>query len=64
MRFDGNVLSGRAARRKAQFGDTARRKGAGWTRPFRKGRVQREVVAPEAPRLVNLSNPIPEQEEE
>ncbi len=35
------LLSGRAARRRAQFGENARRKGAGWTRKFRKGREQR-----------------------
>ncbi len=34
-------LSGRAARRRSQFGDGVRRKGAGWTRTFRKGRTQR-----------------------
>ena len=36
-----NLLSGRQARRQAQFGPDARRKGAGWTRKFRKGRTQR-----------------------
>ena len=35
------LLSGRQARRMQQFGKEARRKGAGWTRPFRKGREQR-----------------------
>ena len=35
------LLSGREARRRQQFGDDARRKGAGWTRKFRKGRTQR-----------------------
>jgi len=33
-------LSGREARRSNHFGQ-ARRKGAGWTRPFREGREQR-----------------------
>ena len=36
-----NTLSGRKARRAQQFGAEARRKGAGWTRTFRKGRTQR-----------------------
>lgn len=35
------LLSGREARRAQQFGPSARRKGAGWTRRFRKGRKQR-----------------------
>jgi hypothetical protein len=35
------LLSGREARRMRQFGPGARRKGAGWTRRFRKGREQR-----------------------
>jgi hypothetical protein len=41
------MLSGRAARRQ-QVKDM-RRKGAGWTRPFRKGRVQRHPRRPHAP---------------
>lgn len=35
------MLSGREARRAARFGPGVRRKGAGWTRKFRKGRTQR-----------------------
>jgi len=36
-----NSLSGRKARRHGEFGPERKRKGAGWTRKFRKGRVQR-----------------------
>jgi len=35
------LISGRRARRIQQFGPGARRKGAGWTRKFKKGRTQR-----------------------
>jgi hypothetical protein len=35
----GGILSGREARRQQK--ENARRRGAGWTRQFRKGRVQR-----------------------
>lgn len=37
------IISGRRARRSAQFAQ--RRKGAGWTRSFRKGRDQRTPVS-------------------
>jgi len=40
------ILSGREARRKEQFGEKARRRGAGWTRQFRKGRRQRLPITP------------------
>lgn len=39
MRFLAPLMSGREALRQQQF--SARRKGAGWTRKFRKGRTQR-----------------------
>ena len=35
------IISGRKARRAAHF--SQRRKGAGWTRPFREGRRQRGI---------------------
>ena len=43
------MLSGRAARRSQQFG--MRRKGAGWTRKFRKGREQRPDAEMQRPRV-------------
>ena len=44
----GPVISGRAARRREQFGPEGRKRGAGWTRKLRKGREKRLATPPEA----------------
>jgi len=56
------LLSGREARRAAQFGPGRRLKGAGWTRSFRKGRKQRQLVTHDIEQD-NLATPEAEESE-
>lgn len=52
MSRGGSIVSGRKARRQAQFGPDARKKGAGWTRSYRKGREKRGLEDPTEEQLL------------